>query len=150
MEDRDMSKSRIRGLTPTLPDGYTSEPTHLRIFREETGDQWPWHVDAADDAGNYTEVVGRFATHDAAVTTMPQFIDEVTACYSPQWRWLRHGVHYISADGPEPDATWSVYREEYAVGSPDEPIPGTTRRISTHPTEATANAEASRLQRRES
>lgn len=57
-----------------------------------------------------------------------------------------HRLHYTSADRPGPDAPWSVYVEDYASASDDEPIEGTTRKVSTHTTEAEAIVEASRLQ----
>jgi len=55
-------------------------------------------------------------------------------------------LHYISADGPEDYATWSVYSEVYADKEDNEPIDGRTRWISRHTNEATADAEARRLQ----
>lgn len=56
-------------------------------------------------------------------------------------------LHYTSADGPGPNATWSVYSEEYGHPDADEPIDGTQRHVSTHATEGEADAEARRLQR---
>lgn len=60
---------------------------------------------------------------------------------------MTYVVHYTSADRPEPNTTWSVYREEYADITDEEPIDGTQVWISAHLTEAEADAEASRLQR---
>jgi hypothetical protein len=57
-----------------------------------------------------------------------------------------HEVFYISADGPSPTSTWSVYREEYLSPDHDEPIEGSTRRMSTWLTEDMAQAAATRLQ----
>lgn len=54
-------------------------------------------------------------------------------------------LHYVSADGPGPDATWSVYVEQY-LGEDSEPVEGSSRMVSTHATEAEAYAEAQRLQ----
>lgn len=58
----------------------------------------------------------------------------------------RYALHYVSADSPGRDATWSVYREEYTTIESDEPIESATVRVSTHATEAEADAEATRLQ----
>ena len=55
-------------------------------------------------------------------------------------------LHYISADAPGDEATWSVYRERYISRDHDEPIDGSQEHISTHATEAEADAEARRLQ----
>jgi hypothetical protein len=55
-------------------------------------------------------------------------------------------LHYVSADGPGPDATWSVYREQYESPHADEPIDGTGEHVSTHPSEDEARTEADRLQ----
>lgn len=39
-------------------------------------------------------------------------------------------LYYTSADGPGPDATWSVYSEQYeAIDSP-EPIEGSTQLVA--------------------
>lgn len=55
-------------------------------------------------------------------------------------------LHYTSADGPTDDGPWSVYREQYPHIDAAEPIDGLTVKVSTHPDEATARAEADRLQ----
>jgi hypothetical protein len=60
---------------------------------------------------------------------------------------MTYTLHYISADAPGDSATWSVYREEYVSIDHDEPIDGSQKHVSTHPTEDEANAEAHRLQR---
>lgn len=54
-------------------------------------------------------------------------------------------LHYVSADGPGPDATWSVYREQYASPTASQPFDGTQEWVSQHASEAEANREASRL-----
>jgi hypothetical protein len=57
-----------------------------------------------------------------------------------------HEVFYVSADGPSPTSTWSVYREEYLTPDAAEPIEGKTRLMSTWLTEELAQAAAVRLQ----
>lgn len=57
-----------------------------------------------------------------------------------------HRVFYWSADGPGTDATWSVYSEHYVTPDAAEPIDGSTTLVSSHPSEAEAEAEARRLQ----
>jgi hypothetical protein len=64
-------------------DPYTSEPNHLRIYWEETGDRWKWHLDGADQQGRYTEEVRRFETHEQAVASIPEFVEESGV----RWRW---------------------------------------------------------------
>lgn len=59
---------------------------------------------------------------------------------------MTYQLHYISADGPGPDATWSVYRETYASVNDEEPLEWLTTKVSTHPSESEADAEANRLQ----
>ena len=54
-------------------------------------------------------------------------------------------LHYTSQDYPVGE-TWSVYREQYVSRDHDEPIDGSQEHISTHATEAEADAEARRLQ----
>ena len=48
-------------------DTYTTRPTHLRIYREETGDEDVWHIDGADNEGRFTEDVRRFSTHKECI-----------------------------------------------------------------------------------
>lgn len=55
-------------------------------------------------------------------------------------------LHYTSADRPGDDSPWSVYSELYVHPEDNDPIEGTARLVSTHPTEAEADAEARRLQ----
>lgn len=62
---------------------------------------------------------------------------------------MTYTYHYVSADGPEKDTTWSVYCEQYDGPDDEVPIDGTQKRISQHATEAQAHAEADRLQRLE-
>lgn len=54
-------------------------------------------------------------------------------------------LHYASADGPG-DATWSVYREQYASIEDEDPIDGSQEYVSTHADEVTALAVAVCLQ----
>lgn len=56
-----------------------------------------------------------------------------------------YALHYVSQDCPS-GATWSVYREQYVSRDHDEPIDGSQEHVSTHATEADADAEANRLQ----
>lgn len=55
-------------------------------------------------------------------------------------------LHYVSADGPGPHTTWSVYVEDYVSPEAETPIDGTQRFVSRHATEAEAEAEAKRRQ----
>ncbi len=57
-----------------------------------------------------------------------------------------YDLYYTSADGAGPNASWSVYVESYLSEDHDEPIEGTTHWVSSHATEAEADAEARRLQ----
>lgn len=59
---------------------------------------------------------------------------------------MTYALHYTSADAPGPDASWSVYREVYTSIDSNEPLDGLTVKVSTHPTEEAADAEANRLQ----
>lgn len=70
-----------------IDDGYTSTPTHLRIYWEETGDEYPWHIDGADNEYRYTEAVWRFATQAEAFAAAPRFITETTDDGGVEWRW---------------------------------------------------------------
>jgi hypothetical protein len=54
--------------------------------------------------------------------------------------------HYTSADGVGELASWSVYYEEYAHPDAPEPIDGSQTWVSSHPSEAEADAEANHLQ----
>lgn len=57
-------------------------------------------------------------------------------------------LHYTSADGPGPDATWSVYAEDYTSILANEPIDGSTRLIESGlPDETAANRVAAARQR---
>ena len=57
-------------------------------------------------------------------------------------------LHYISADSPAEDSTWSVYREAYDSIDAEEPIDGTAVHVGTYATEAEADRMASHYQRR--
>lgn len=59
---------------------------------------------------------------------------------------MTYTVYYTSADAAGDNAPWSVYVEEYASVDAAEPIDGTTRKVSTHPSEASADVLANRLQ----
>lgn len=67
-------------------DGYTSTPTHLRIYREDTGDAFPWHIDGADETGHFTEDVRRYATLEQAVAAMTEFVSDQDGVATFQWR----------------------------------------------------------------
>jgi len=56
-----------------------------------------------------------------------------------------HVLYYTSQDDAN-STTWSVYREQYRSLADDEPIKGTQEWVSRHHDEATADAEARRLQ----
>lgn len=80
---------------------YTSEPTHLRIYREETGDEYVWHIDGADDAGRYTEDVRRFTTMQECLMYADLFVAD-TKFDGVAWKWnsnrttrLRHNDHLL-------------------------------------------------------
>lgn len=60
---------------------------------------------------------------------------------------MTYTLHYTSADGPESDASWSVYSEEYETIDSPEPIPGSTKHIASLPTEIQANHLANVRQR---
>jgi hypothetical protein len=60
---------------------------------------------------------------------------------------VTYTLHYVSADGPGPGATYSVYREQYAERGDSEPIDGTQEFVSQHPNAHAAQAESARLQR---
>lgn len=54
-------------------------------------------------------------------------------------------LHYTSQDAPGSES-WSVYVEGYHDAQTDVPIDGSQRWVSSHPSEAEADAEARRLQ----
>ena len=80
-----------------MSDGYTTEPTHVRIFSEVAYDRhdlshvkWiEWHIDGADDDGNCTEAIWSYGTHAEAVEAIEEFVD-VTAMTDVTWRWSAH------------------------------------------------------------
>lgn len=55
----------------------TDTVTHLRIVKEDQGDEWPWMLDAVDELCNYSECVRTFATHAECVAAIPDFIQEL-------------------------------------------------------------------------
>ena len=59
-------------------DPYTSRPTHLRVYREDTGDEYPWHIDGADNEGRFTEDVRRFETQAECLTYADLFVADTT------------------------------------------------------------------------
>lgn len=63
---------------------YVSEVTHLRIYHEDQGDEWPWHLDAADETNHYSEDVRRFSTFAEALACIPEFIADNA---SLTWKW---------------------------------------------------------------
>jgi hypothetical protein len=109
-----------RNTTTTTLDGKYLDETSTEQWIEEEG----------PIGGYYGEQYAR----EAAV--------EMLAAYPGD----NYEVFYISADGPSPTSTWSVYREEYLSPDHDEPIEGSTRRMSTWLTEEMAQAAATRLQ----
>lgn len=60
---------------------------------------------------------------------------------------MTYRLYYVSADGPEPDASWSVYYELYASASDDEPIDGTQLFVDRLDSEGEAREYADILQR---
>ena len=54
-----------------LPE--VSKATHVRVYKEDHGDEWPWCVDAVDDSGNYTEELDRYATFEEALARSPYY-----------------------------------------------------------------------------
>jgi hypothetical protein len=72
-------------------DEYTDKPTHLRVYRHETGDDWPWHLDGADNDGRYTEDLSRFATRDECFDAAPQFIRD-NSHLTWEWDAARHNT----------------------------------------------------------
>lgn len=79
-----MADSKIRLSNPDRD--YASEMTHLRIYKEESGDGYMWHLDGADEVGNYTEEVYRFRTIEKAIKEIPAFIADTTE-QGVQWKW---------------------------------------------------------------
>lgn len=78
-------------------DGYTSEPTHIRIYVEEGGLCYDEHgqptegdcltIDGADDEGRYTEGVwSGYTSVERAVLDVPNFI-RATEADGVQWKW---------------------------------------------------------------
>jgi hypothetical protein len=67
-------------------DGYTSQPTHIRVYREDTGDEYVWHLDGADNDGNYTVEVRTYETMQQALDSIPLFVADSTFD-GVEWRW---------------------------------------------------------------
>lgn len=67
-------------------DPYTSEPTHLRVYREDHGDEFPWCIDGLDDEGRYTEDVRRFATLAECFMYADLFVAD-TEYDGVTWKW---------------------------------------------------------------
>lgn len=80
---RRVGTSRIMYAEPE-GDGYTSQPTHVRVYREDRPD-YPWQVDGADDAGNYTEDVRSFETFGEAIEAVPEFIARAMGAWKVRW-----------------------------------------------------------------
>lgn len=112
---------------------------------DEQDDDWPVFVTLwSEDVSTWGEdtVVLTFAGSNA----MAEAEAWVDARYAP-----RYVLHYVSADfdHERPNlVSWSVYREEYASldDSDQEPIAGSTVRVSSHITATEAEYEAARLQ----
>lgn len=65
---------------------YTSTPTRLRIWKEDCGDEYPWHIDGTDNEGNYTEDVRRFATFKECINSAEVLVVETTYD-GVKWEW---------------------------------------------------------------
>lgn len=73
------------GEPPT--DGYTSTPTHLRIYKDEGNAEHPWTLDGADDEGNYTEDVRCFKSVDEAIGCIADFLKDNEEVV--EWKWRK-------------------------------------------------------------
>lgn len=107
--------SRIRYNLDGSDLDYTTEPTHVRVYREDCGDDWPWHVDAADEGGNYTESLNRYASLAEALTdgirdlvadagygtTVTRDNQQTDVCYVGKWApGHGHGLTcFVTPDG---------------------------------------------------
>lgn len=69
-------------------DGYTSRPTHLRIYKDEYEGNL-WMIDGADDSGNYTEGLFGYETYAEALAHMETFVEDLTGM-GVEWDW-QHG-----------------------------------------------------------
>lgn len=73
---------------PPGDDGYTVNPTTVRMYREDTGDEWPWHLDGVDGSGHYTEACERYASEGEALANVERFVAE----------HFRTDVHFTSVN----------------------------------------------------
>lgn len=55
---------------------YTRKPEVLRVYEEDCGDDWPWHLDGFDSNGLYTEDVRRYKSEEEAISHIPDFVKE--------------------------------------------------------------------------
>jgi hypothetical protein len=80
---------------PTDHDGYTTEPTHLRVFGEfsmtpDGATHAEWFIDGADDDGNYTESYWSYDTFAEAIADLPDFVEKnATSGVTFVWRSAR-------------------------------------------------------------
>jgi hypothetical protein len=84
----------------------------------------------------------------AVLTDVSDWSEDVaTLTYVPQLSLNEKRVlrYYTSADEPGDQSPWSVYSERYERAEDAEPIEGSWRYISRHPSQAEADAEANRL-----
>ena len=59
------------------PDGeYTSNPTAVRVYREDHGDEYPWCIDAVDSDGRYIDDVRRFGTEQECMDVFDDLVSE--------------------------------------------------------------------------
>ena len=73
---------------PGKHDGYTTEPTRVRLWADRNGDGVviEWGIDGADDDGNYTEGCWTYDTRDEALAAIPEFIAAATFD-GVSWHW---------------------------------------------------------------
>jgi len=77
-------------------DPYTTRPTHLRVFsdtwtsQENGTSHTEWTIDAADDAGRYTEACWTFDSSAEAFAALPDFAASLVHYdVTPTWRSQR-------------------------------------------------------------
>ncbi len=80
-----------------IEDGYTTEPTHLRVFCEGPGG---WTIDGADAHHRYTEDVRSYATWQEAFDRLPEFVDDLRED-GITFKWQLYRCR-LSIDGPTP------------------------------------------------
>lgn len=66
-----------RAFAERVLSDYTDAPTGLRIYFEDEGDEWPWHLDGIDPLGRYTAEVWQYATREEAEAAIPAFVERV-------------------------------------------------------------------------